>query len=304
MIILFSIGMAAACENTTEPVCEPQSTDDALQMVEEPTLSKNSKKPVELFVDMTSDCDSYVVQGDTVKWTITVKSKGGVAHDTKVYTRFDGAKYISHHTKVGTYDKNNRVWKVGDLSPNKVVSLTIKTKATLKVGDIIAESLATTSSNKEYKTTEFYYSNYAQDVVFVGDPKRSITTYDELVESIPNNNPKNNNSMTITGSDDIAKNSEDHYFSYENSKKTVFFKSDESESFHKTTKADSTYKSVETGEKMDISDNLTKSNSSKNYDGPFSLHKVAVYLSKDKFSLAIVVLVIAALIGVAYKKLD
>ncbi len=311
LIVLLSIGMAAAAdENVTEPLCEVEDIEnDTLGVADEPCLAKSSNQPVELFVDMTSDCDDYVVQGDTIKWTITVKSTGGTARNTVVYTRFDGAEQISHYTKTGTYNKNTRVWNVGNLAPNKVASLTIKTRATQDLGDIIGEALATTSSNKEYKTNEFYFSNYAQEVVFVGDPERSITNFDELIASIPNNQGHSKNSHAITGSDDIRSNvHQEHYFSSENSQKTDFYSSSETESYNETVKAASTYKSVGTGnnttdsqsgaeKNITQSDDLTKADSE-----PFSLSKVAVYLSENKFLMAIAVLVIAVLIGAVYKK--
>ena len=307
LIVLSSIGMVSANENTTESVCEADvGDDDTLQIAEEPCLSKNSDKPVELFVEMSSDCDTYVVQGDTVKWTITVEAEGGTARDTKLYTRFDGAEYLSHNTKVGRYDKNTRLWTIGNLAPNKVVSLTIKTKITQDLGDVIGEALAITSSNKEYKTNEFYFSNYAQDCVFVGDPERSITTFEELVNSIPGNNEHSHVSHDITGSDDIAKyDHQEHYFSSENSKRPSNTKSDNTGSFYKTARAESSYHpyKADTNKTSSESNNSAKlSSASKNYEEPFSIRKVAVYLSEDKLSLAVVVLSLVILIGVVYLK--
>lgn len=324
LIILFSIGMvAAADDNTTEPLCEVEEIEnDTLELADEPCLIESSNQPVELFVDMTSDCDSYVVQNDTVKWTITVKSKGGTARNTILYTRFNGVKQISHYTKTGTYDKNSQVWKIGNLAPNKVASLTIKTKATRNLGDIYCEALATTSSNKEYKTNEFGYSNYALGEVFVGDPERSITNFNELVASIRGNNNHSNYTSDVTESDDIRKGvHQEHYFSTEHSQKTDFYSSSKTESFNERVNATSSYNSVETYENTSNSQynsekntTHTPSNADKNTSHsqpdnpiksdsePFSLRKSAVYLSENKFSLAIAALALIILIGAVYKK--
>ena len=283
LIVLFSIGMAAAAdENTTEPLCEVEEIEnDTLEIADEACLNESSNQPVELIVDIASDCNSYYRQGNIIKWTITVKSTGGTAQNTVVDTRFDGVELISHYTKTGTYNKSTRLWKLGNLAPNKVACLTIKTRAIQNSENIIGKALAR-SENDAYETPEFHNTNYAQKMV-------------KLVRK---------NNITI-GSNDLNNTVHQyHYFSSENSQKTDFYSSTETETFNESVKAASSYKQVGAGNNTTHLDteNMTPDDLTKSDNEPFSLSKVAVYLSENKFLPAIAIIILVLMIVTVYKK--
>jgi hypothetical protein len=289
-IVLLSIGMASASENSTQIADELQAgDDDILQMSNEEDVSVNQADEVELHVSVESNCKSPVKKGDTVYMAITAKSNGGTACDTRIYANCAGTEYITHLASAGNYNKDTKIWNVGNLTPDKPAHLIIKARVTQKTGNLIFEALGTTSSNSKYSLSEHNNTNYGKCTVPIVN---SQGIYDPF-ERQPNPNKSRQSNNDTLGSDDTKNNHPEHYFSTEYFK-TSKYKSDDSGPFSKSARAASNSPVK--------SNNASKANKTRpDYNEPFSITKAMVYLSENILYVAAVALV-AIIAGAAYYK--
>lgn len=153
LIILLSLGTAAASENITDTVSADM--DNSYSAVNENTYS-DVDLSVNVNVTPSYVNEKYNTVGSEVPWTITVTANGGTAHNTKILQVLsNNLQYISHDTTMGKYDPETRIWTIGDLSPSETASMTIITKL----------KSAGTYTNKVYATTDAKEKNLLNNFV-------------------------------------------------------------------------------------------------------------------------------------------
>ena len=109
-------------------------------------------KPIcDLIINKTVNASSVCV-GDNVEWTINVVNVGpSTALDVIVKdTLPEGVVIINSYTDYGIFDEKTRIWEIGELRPNKPVSLVLVTKILIEgvKTNIVAVNTSTYEPNK------------------------------------------------------------------------------------------------------------------------------------------------------------
>lgn len=201
LIILFSLGTATASENITEisslddtaiiqsPVDENINgkTLESQDILNKESYSANNKVDLSITMNVKPSYENneYNRIGSIVPWTITVKAKGGISHNTKVLEVLSiNLGYVSHNTTVGSFNPENNIWEIGDLNNGKSATLTIFTK--LKT--------AGTFTNKVYALTDCDDTNQLNNFVILKIKTGSSKITSNITETMDERNGPEHNS--------------------------------------------------------------------------------------------------------------
>lgn len=174
LIFLLTISCVSAIDgNNTDTTLQTnqESADDTFQASpNESNLQSINSDPDVLFD--SSNASSYLILdndadienihiGEMVTWIVSVVNLGpDTAKNVKVYDKLpDGLEYIKHSTTKGTFNPENGIWHIGNLSiDDGKVYLYITTKA-ITLGEKVNKAYLTTDTvnlnlNKSYEEEE------------------------------------------------------------------------------------------------------------------------------------------------------
>lgn len=157
-VLLFSIGIAAASDNSTNNMVNDNSQLENLHDNPEMPVSdvENSENPSDEETDLSVNIivkDQY-----SEKPTVIVKVTNNglnIAKKTTAMIDMHSLKYISHTADAGKYNPKTGEWNIGTLNPLKTCTLTIKTEKEFSMGDV---SVYVTSQSTESD----YSDNFAE----------------------------------------------------------------------------------------------------------------------------------------------
>ena len=130
-VLLFSIGIAAASDNSTNNMVNDNSQlENQQDNPEMPvTGAENSKNPSDDDADVSVDISvkNEYSENPTIKVKVTNNGKK-IAKKTTAMIDMYNLKYISHTADAGKYNPKTGEWNIGTLNPFKTCTLTIKTE--------------------------------------------------------------------------------------------------------------------------------------------------------------------------------
>lgn len=131
------------------------ATQEVLSVSDQQTLESDRKDATGAYLVLDNDADKENVNvGDYVTWILEAQNFGpDTAKNVKIHDRLpQGLKYIKHTATKGTFNPQNGIWDIGNLTIEEgLVSLYITTKA-ITIGEKINEATITsdtTNTNNE-----------------------------------------------------------------------------------------------------------------------------------------------------------